>query len=149
MKSQIIQPDLTSEFLTPERCFILETWNDDSDPSVSIARSRVAPGVTTQLHALDVDERYVIVAGRGEMMVGDLQPGAVGPGDVVAIPAGTPQRIKNIGDQDLIFYCVCSPRFRSEGMRPSNSLSICVQLGSTTSLDVQRCYIPCYRTERN
>jgi mannose-6-phosphate isomerase-like protein (cupin superfamily) len=115
MKTQIVQPDPVSEFLTSERCFILETWNEDSDPSVSIARSRVTRGVTTQLHALDVDERYLIVAGRGEMLVGDLQPSAVGPGDVVAIPAGTPQRIKNIGDQDLVFYCVCSPRFQPEG----------------------------------
>jgi hypothetical protein len=61
--ARIVHPDPASEFFTPERCFIVEAWNDDADPSVSIARSRVAPGVTTQLHSLDVDERYLVVAG--------------------------------------------------------------------------------------
>jgi mannose-6-phosphate isomerase-like protein (cupin superfamily) len=117
LNARVVRSDPTSEHLTPERCFILESWNDESDPSVSIARSRVTPGVTTQLHLLAVDERYVIVAGHGEVQVGDLQPTAVGPGDVVVIPAGSPQRIKNGGDEDLVFYCVCSPRFQPDGYR--------------------------------
>jgi len=103
--------------MTPERCFILESWNDESDPSVSISRARVTPGVTTQLHSLDVDEWYVIVSGQGEMEVGDAQSRGVRPGDVVVIPAGTPQRITNAGEEDLVFYCVCSPRFRPETYR--------------------------------
>jgi mannose-6-phosphate isomerase-like protein (cupin superfamily) len=35
----------------------------------------------------------------------------VHPGDVVVIPAGTQQQITNEGTSDLVFYCVCSPRF--------------------------------------
>jgi mannose-6-phosphate isomerase-like protein (cupin superfamily) len=115
MDARIVHPDLASEFMTPERCFIIEAWNDESDPSVSIARSRVRPGVTTQLHSLDVDERYLIFAGLGEMQVGNLPASCVGRGDVVVVPAGTAQRIRNTGDDDLVFYCVCSPRFRPEG----------------------------------
>jgi mannose-6-phosphate isomerase-like protein (cupin superfamily) len=34
------------------------------------------------------------------------------PGDVVVIPAGVPQQISNDGDSDLVFYCICTPRFR-------------------------------------
>jgi mannose-6-phosphate isomerase-like protein (cupin superfamily) len=117
MNVRIVQPDLASESMTPERCLILESWNDESDPSVSIARSRVTPGVTTQLHSLDVDERYVIVAGHGEVEIGDLAPTAVGPRDVVVIPAGAPQRITNSGGEDLVFYCVCSPRFQPDAYR--------------------------------
>ena len=117
MIARIVRPDHAPELMTAERCFIVETWNDEADPSVSIARSRVAPGVTTQLHSLDVDERYVIVAGRGEVQVGDLGPTAVAPGDVVVIPAGVPQRIKNDGAEDLVFYCVCSPRFQPGAYR--------------------------------
>ena len=115
MNVRIVRPDPTSESPTEERCLILESWNDESDPAVSIARARVAPGATTQLHSLDVDERYVIVAGGGEVEVGDLPAAAVEPGDVVVIPAGAPQRITNNRDEDLVFYCICTPRFRPDG----------------------------------
>ena len=43
MKSGVVRPDAEAEFLTPERCAILEAWNDNSD--ASIARARVEPGV--------------------------------------------------------------------------------------------------------
>jgi mannose-6-phosphate isomerase-like protein (cupin superfamily) len=116
MEPRFARLDPATEHLTRERCFIAEIWNDESDPEVSVARARVAPGVTTELHSLDVDERYVIAAGHGVVEVGDLQQ-AVEPGDVVVIPAGAPQRITNDGDEDLVFYCVCSPRFRQHGYR--------------------------------
>ena len=45
----------------------------------------------------------------------NLAPTLVGPGDVVVIPAGVPQQITNVGDADLVFYCVCTPRFRPDG----------------------------------
>jgi mannose-6-phosphate isomerase-like protein (cupin superfamily) len=112
--ASIVTPDESAEFPTPERCAILESWNDASDPTVSIARARIGPGITTQLHRVDVDERYLIVEGRGVASVGELPDTEVGPGDVVVIPAGTPQRIANPGDSDLVFYCVCSPRFTQE-----------------------------------
>jgi mannose-6-phosphate isomerase-like protein (cupin superfamily) len=35
----------------------------------------------------------------------------VGPGDLVHIPAGCPQRIANLGDTDLTFLALCTPRF--------------------------------------
>jgi len=112
MLPTIHQPDLRTEFLTPERCWILETWNNSADVSVSIARARVTPGVTTQWHRLrGVDERYVIVAGSGLMRTSTLAPVKVGSGDIVVIPAGVPQQITNAGNTDLIFYCICTPPF--------------------------------------
>lgn len=106
--------DPKTEFLTLERCWIIEAWNDASDGSVSIARARVTPRVMTQRHRLrGVDERYVIVAGRGVMHLGALAPAKVGPGDVVVIPAGESQQIFNNGETDLIFYCICTPPFTS------------------------------------
>ena len=101
------------EVLTEERCHILETWNDDSDPDVSLARARVAPGVVTARHRLGVDERYVIVSGRGRVEVEGLEPTDVAPGDVVLIPRGRTQRIRNDGPEDLVFLCVCTPRFET------------------------------------
>jgi mannose-6-phosphate isomerase-like protein (cupin superfamily) len=59
----------------------------------------------------------VIVQGHGVVSVGGVAPAEVDPGDVVVIPAGTPQQITNIGEADLVFYCVCSPRFKAQGYR--------------------------------
>ena len=118
MRAEINKADKASEFATDERCNIVEVANDDGDELVSIARARVEPGVTTAWHALDgISERYIIVAGRGRAEVGDLQPVDVAPGDVVRIPAGVRQRIVNVGDQDLVFYAVCSPPFRNDRYR--------------------------------
>lgn len=48
------------------------------------------------------------------MEIGNLGPPMVCKGDVVRIPMNTPQRITNIGKSDLLFYEVCSPRFKAE-----------------------------------
>ena len=108
----IIHNKFSSEYFFEERCHIIEWWNSPRDECVSIARARVEPGVTTRLHRLrGVTERYVILEGEGRVDAGDLSPEIVAPGDVVVIPPGTPQRISNIGDSDLIFLAICTPRF--------------------------------------
>jgi len=112
MRIAIERPDPAREFDTQERCRILESWAHMGDTSASIARATVAPGVTTQLHRLlGVDERYLVIRGTGMVRVGELTPEGVGPGDVVAIPAGTSQQISNVGEKDLVFYCICTPPF--------------------------------------
>lgn len=106
------RPDAATEHDTAERCAILECWNEPVDPQASIARARVAPGVTTAWHRLDgITERYLIVDGRGRVEVGELPPAEVGPGDVVVIPPGCRQRIANLGAADLVFLAICTPRF--------------------------------------
>ncbi|HET9948310.1 MAG TPA: cupin domain-containing protein [Longimicrobiales bacterium] len=115
MDLSVRHPDPSTEFFTPERCWILEAWSSPSDPLVSLARARVEAGVTTQLHrSRGVDERYLIVEGSGIVRVGWQPPQVVGPGDVIAIPAGTPQQSTNDAETDLIFYCICSPPFTPE-----------------------------------
>jgi mannose-6-phosphate isomerase-like protein (cupin superfamily) len=110
MESLVIRPDPAAEFQTEERCHILELSNSGLDPSVSIARARVEPGVTTARHRLNgVDERYVILNGSGRVEIDGRPPTAVAPGDVVLIPAGTGQRISNPGTEDLVFLCICTP----------------------------------------
>jgi mannose-6-phosphate isomerase-like protein (cupin superfamily) len=103
-----------AEFATEERCAIAERLNDPACPEVSLARARVATGVATRLHALrGTEERYVIVAGEGVVEV-DGETARVGPGDRVLIAAGLPQRVTNTGTADLVFDCICTPRFRPE-----------------------------------
>ncbi len=117
MRTKIAKPEIRREALydesfTPERLFITEMWNSPDDDSVSIARARLEPGMTTALHYLaGVDERYLITSGRGVVEVGKLAPTEVTRGDIVVIPEGTTQRITNVGDHDLVFYCICTPRF--------------------------------------
>lgn len=103
-----------TEVWTIERCYITELLNTASQPEVSLARTRVEPGVTTQLHQLSVSEWYVIESGNGLMRVGDEQPFAVGPGDTVTVPKHVPQQITNSGDEDLYFLCICTPKFSQE-----------------------------------
>ena len=107
--------DPDSEFLTAEQCHILELQNSADDEGCSIARARVEPGVTTQLHALrGTIERYVILSGEGQVELAGDEPVTVRQLDVVTIPAGESQRISNVGSEDLIFLCICTPRFRQD-----------------------------------
>ena len=111
-KPRILQPDSEQEYYFAEGCHILELSNTPDDPSVSIARARVAPGVTTRLHRLtDTGERYVILSGQGEVDIDGQPPAAVRAGHVIHIPPGCPQRISNTGNDDLVFLAICTPRF--------------------------------------
>jgi len=103
------------EYFLKEGCFIHELSNDPEDPDVSIARARVEPGNVTRWHFLQATtERYVIISGSGLVELGDQSPAPVYAGDVVLIPPGVRQRIRNVGTEDLIFLAICSPRFLPE-----------------------------------
>ena len=100
------------EFFTDERCYITELLNDPASPDLSIARCRVLPGVTTQLHSLTgVHETYLIEAGSGIMDDGQNSGFPVVQGDAIAIKSGHAQRIKNSGDGVLVFTVTCTHRF--------------------------------------
>ncbi len=111
MSDHIRKAGNPDEFLTRERCYIREIANTPDINDFSLAETRVEPGITTELHSCAVREWYVLTQGTGSMEVGGNGQGQVGPGDIVEIPAGVSQRITNTGDDDLVFYCVCLPRF--------------------------------------
>ena len=108
----LFRPESGEPMYTDERCFITELMNTNASEDVSLAECRVAPGVTTQLHQLEVAERYVVTAGLGRMELEHNQIFNIGPGDCVVIPALCPQRVVNVGKEDLVFHCVCTPRFQ-------------------------------------
>ena len=113
MKAGIKKPG--KEFFTPEQCYIIEVSNSPDDEAASVARARVAPGVTTRWDRVrDTAERCVILEGRGRVEVGDLPAHDVKLGDVVLIPPSARQRIANLGKEDLVFLAICTPRFRQE-----------------------------------
>lgn len=85
------------------------------NPEASIAQARVEAGVTTANHQLrGTAEWYYILSGRGEMFLSGVSAGHVSPGTVVHIPADTPQYIRNSGQEDLVFLCICVPRFQAD-----------------------------------
>jgi mannose-6-phosphate isomerase-like protein (cupin superfamily) len=115
MQAAVRRPGDSKEFWTEEGCYILEVSNGSDDEAASIARARVEPGVTTRWHRVNgTAERYVILEGNGRVEIGDLTPQDVKPGDVVLIPPGVRQRIANIGSSNLVFFAICTPRFRTE-----------------------------------
>jgi len=115
VKPAILPFDRSAEIYTPERCYIIELANTADDPEASIALARVKPGVTTRWHRLaGTTERYLILEGRGRVEVGDLPAHEVSAGDVVLIPPLCRQRVTNVGEQDLVFFAICTPRFRPE-----------------------------------
>jgi mannose-6-phosphate isomerase-like protein (cupin superfamily) len=116
--SAVFRLQAKPEFSTAERCFITETYNLPESAALSIARARVEPGVTTAWHTVEnTFERYIIAEGTARVEVGELSPENVVPGDVVMIPPGIRQRISNTGETDLVFFCVCTPRFKRENYR--------------------------------
>ena len=75
-----------NEYYSDELCYINELSNSALDTEVSIARARVAPGITTRWHRLQgTTERYCILEGRAMVEVGDQEPQQLLPGDVVLI----------------------------------------------------------------
>lgn len=114
-EARIVRPDPAAEYDTEERCCILEMSNSPADEELSIARARVAPGITTAWHRVEgTTERYVILEGQGRVEVEGLDPETVAVGDVVIIPPNARQRIANTGTVDLLFLALCTPRFRQE-----------------------------------
>ena len=112
MQPKIVKANSLREKPTLERCFITENYSVEN---ISIAQARVKPGITTLAHHLiGVNEIYLIISGKGQVDVGDLEPTKVTSGDLIVIPAGCSQRISNIGTTDLVFYCVCTPKFTAE-----------------------------------
>ncbi len=92
--------------------------------SVSLAHATLAAGAETVWHRLEsTDEIYFVLLGRGLVSVGD-ESRQVGPGDTVWIPAGVPQKIRNLGPAPLQFLCACGPAYVPECDQPVRQLSL-------------------------
>ena len=80
----------------------------------SLAEATVPPGGATieHLHRLS-EELYLVTAGAGRLRVGEEER-RVEVGDCVAIPSGTPHRLRNDGEVDLVVVCACAPPYSHE-----------------------------------
>ena len=93
---------------------IFSPLRDDIDVGYSLALARVKPGKITRKHKLKTSsEVYVILHGKGIMHMGD-ETAEVKEGHIIYIPPGAIQRIKNTGNEDLVFLCIVDPPWRKE-----------------------------------
>ena len=77
----------------------------------SLAEATIPPGAETLLHRHgESEEIYHVTAGRGAMTL-DGEVFDIGVGDSVLIPPGTPHKVKNTGDADLVILCCCAPAY--------------------------------------
>ncbi len=77
----------------------------------SLAEARMPPGAETEGHYHRTSEEiYYILQGKSVIRLGkdtmDLTEG-----EAILIPPGIFHNIKNIGETDLIFLCMCSPPY--------------------------------------
>lgn len=80
----------------------------------SIAHAIVLVGEETLPHKLAKStELYYILQGTGEMHIDD-DTAMLSPGQIVLIPPGARQYIRNAGTEDLVFLCIVAPGWRAE-----------------------------------
>ncbi len=92
---------------------ILDRTNS-SARNLSLAEATLPPGTATVEHAhLQAEEIYYVLRGRGSMTLAGEQR-EVGPGDGILIPPGTRHRIRNVGEEPLVFLCCCAPPYSHE-----------------------------------
>ena len=88
MSERILRASTSLEYWFDEGCFISEWSNTPADPGLSVARARVPAGGTTRWHCLTgITERYVVLAGRGRIELGDPDP-AGQPGVATRVTGG-------------------------------------------------------------
>ena len=76
----------------------------------SLAHAIVKPGEITHKHKLTSTEIYYILEGEGEMHI-DNEKEKVYAGQTIYIPPNSIQRIKNTGNNDLIFLAIVDNSF--------------------------------------
>ncbi|AGB01322.1 cupin domain-containing protein [Methanoregula formicica] len=105
-----------------DRSLLCELLHPDKVPEAtglgcSIAHAIVPAGESTLPHVLDRSvELYYILEGKGEIHIGDEQA-SVRAGQIVYIPPGARQFIRNCGTEDLVFLCIVSPKWQASDER--------------------------------
>ena len=103
-------------YITKDGSEIRELLHPDTHGSrnQSLAEAIIPAGTHTLLHRhRRTEEIYHVIAGRGEMRMGDERI-PVEPGDSILIPPGTPHCIEALGGESLRILCCCSPAYSHE-----------------------------------
>jgi mannose-6-phosphate isomerase-like protein (cupin superfamily) len=91
--------------------YLLLGKGDFGSATLAITWVECGPNSQQSLHSHPgAEQAYVIVRGRGEMIVGDERE-QVGPGTMIFIPPGTDHAIRNPSDETLVYVSAASPPF--------------------------------------
>jgi mannose-6-phosphate isomerase-like protein (cupin superfamily) len=110
---EIINRDRAVPFVTKDRSEIRSILDRTNSAAAcqSLAEATLPPGTETQEHFHPLSEEiYYILRGRGMMTLADERR-QVGPGDGILIPPRSRHKIRNIGQEPLVFLCCCSPPY--------------------------------------
>jgi mannose-6-phosphate isomerase-like protein (cupin superfamily) len=106
-RSRVIDGSLLAELLHPDKVPGAQRLR------CSVAHAVVPPGESTLPHLLKTStELYYILEGSGEMHIG-TRSAPVHPGQIVLIPRGRSQYIRNTGTGDLVFLCIVTPKWQA------------------------------------
>ncbi len=106
-RSRVIDGSLLAELLHPDKVPGAQRLR------CSIAHAIIPPGESTLPHLLKNSvELYYILEGSGEMHIGS-RSAPVHPGQIVLIPRGRSQYIRNTGKGDLVFLCIVTPKWQA------------------------------------
>jgi mannose-6-phosphate isomerase-like protein (cupin superfamily) len=83
---------------------------DVAGDKLAVTWVEVAPGGKQILHNHPEVQVYVIVAGRGRMLVGEEQK-EVSAGELVYVPSGLMHGIENVGESTLSYVSAANPAF--------------------------------------
>ena len=105
--------NLISSFLAGDHTIIqevLHSKNDDINIGYSLALATLPIGQSSLSHRLTSSEVYIITQGIAEVFINEENK-IINIGDIVFIPPNATQYIKNIGNDDLKFYCIVHPEW--------------------------------------
>lgn len=107
-RNKVIDGSLLCELLHPDKVPGAQRLR------CSVAHAIVPPGVSTLPHLLkNSTELYYILTGTGEMHIG-IRSAPVHPGQIILIPRGRTQYIRNTGSDDLVFLCIVTPKWQAD-----------------------------------
>lgn len=97
---------------------IIQEWlhpkNDAVNISYSIAFAELEAGASSLPHILQTrTEVYIVLEGTGVAYIGGTAQ-AMQKNDLLLIPEGVEQYVKNVGDSTLKFICIVSPPWSKE-----------------------------------
>jgi mannose-6-phosphate isomerase-like protein (cupin superfamily) len=110
---EIIRREQREAFITADGSSIRELAGIPSGNTTnqSLAEAVVPPGAATIAHLhRRSEEIYLFTEGRGRMRLND-QERAVGAGDCVVIPPGSPHKLWADEREALILLCCCAPPY--------------------------------------
>jgi len=88
--------------------------NDQLPFNYSLAQASLAVGAASYPHILKKQsELYVFLRGNAEVFIGEESCKA-GAGDIVWVPVGVKQYVRNLGEEELVFLCIVDPPWQKE-----------------------------------